>query len=139
MPPKSVAYLDGKEYDVEKLQQLSKRSQFIFWPINQKYLTHRVWKGRSPGECLLTHDREHFERIYFANIFDPILIEPLHGRVIDGYHRIIKALMLGVVMMQAKQLTSSMMDKAFVRKLTPKEKRMHNQNVFGTKKDVHGG
>jgi len=129
MPPKGIAYLDGKIFDVSKLHELAFDMQTVKWPLSADYMHHPVWENRTPSECL--YDLLHLKRIIDANISLPILVEPFFLRVIDGYHRIVKGILVEALTLRAKVLTPWIMKEAYIGELGIEKLDEHNQTIFG--------
>lgn len=134
MPPRNLAYLDGMIYGVEILYVLSRDYPIFELELSNKYLFHPVWENRTPAQCLLACDEEHIKRINNNDLNIPLLREPLHGRIIDGYHRIVLAILSNKKFLKVKNLTEADMQTAFIRKMTEEELQHHNQTLFGKEK-----
>lgn len=98
---------DGKAYDVDKLKEIVKNN--MVERVKTKDLTPQlygkdVWaegeRGISPIMVLVnpTYDHvyiKHMTKIRTSNLDNPIIVRSSDGKIIDGYHRLTKAFILG--------------------------------------------
>jgi len=99
-------YMDENKiaYDVDLLIKVTKNHEVFEVDVDElkSQLENNAWGlGRSvlsPKDVLNNPDKnkenkKHFKRIKKANLEKPILIREMDGEVIDGYHRLSRALL----------------------------------------------
>jgi len=84
-----------REWGVERLWSLSKTLKAESWEIPSDFLESWSW-GHS-------HPSQHIDRCLSADLSYPILVH--EGKIVDGCHRVIKALAHGNTHISAKVLT----------------------------------
>ncbi len=89
----------GNWYSVAKLLDDTKDLPVFDCPLSSLDLSGDVWSG-----CNMAELAHHVRRVVSADVDTPILIDWL-GRVADGRHRIIRALVDGKRTIKARRMT----------------------------------
>lgn len=114
MKLKDQVYDDGKYYyPVAKLVKISKnikKEKVSLATFNHVFddTTENAWGENSLLN--LIDFKEHTERVMKANLSYPILVLKGSNEVCDGYHRLIKAKILGKKNIYVKFLTKKMIE-----------------------------
>lgn len=121
---------NGKTYDVDKLKEIVKDNKIervkTHDLVSQLY-DRSVWaegeRRISPIMVLVnpTYDHtyiKHMSRIRTSDLENPIIIRSTDGKVIDGYHRLTKAFILGIDRIKAYYVQEEQMGKALVQEKT---------------------
>lgn len=118
---------DGRQYDIEKLKSIVKNNRVTEINLNkliEQLYDKDVWKyedrALSPMMVLNnpTFDHvtiRHMSVIRTCNLDDPILVRQRDKKVVDGYHRLTKAVLIGrdkikVVVVQEEQMNQAEID-----------------------------
>jgi len=117
---------DGKTYDMEKLNEVVKNNKVqrvktkeLLSQLYDKGVWAEADRGISPIMVLVnpTYDHiyiKHMSKIRTSNLEDPIVIRVTDGKVIDGYHRLTKAFILGRERIKAYYVQEEQMKQALV-------------------------
>jgi len=84
-----------RSWNVEKLWDFSNAIEVSSWEVTEEFLDSWSWGQNHPSQ--------HIDRCLSADLSYPILIH--EGKIVDGCHRVIKALAQGNTHIPAKVLT----------------------------------
>lgn len=85
----------------------------VFLSTLMKQLDKRVWGKWSPNEVLAKRTGEDWKRIVNADLAFPVILSP-DGTVLDGYHRVAKAIYEGMSSIKAIFVDDETMEKCLL-------------------------
>ena len=120
---KSQVFVDnGISYDIDLLQKECGELKVVDFPISKlvKQLKENVWSQGdnklSPIEVLKNKEehKDDYDIIARCSLEDPILIRESDSMIIDGYHRLCKALLEKSKSIKAKLVSEELLEKSKV-------------------------
>ena len=118
---------DGNTYDIDKLKEVLKDNKVERVKVNElvsQLYDRTVWaegeRGIAPIMVLVnpTYDHtyiKHMTRIRTSDLENPIIIRVSDGKVLDGYHRLTKAFILGRDRIKVFYVQDEQMSKVLVK------------------------
>lgn len=102
---------DSGRYNIAKLIPLAEKLPIIKIKTTELMSNPNNREGLTELAMLATKNMTEHDRIHGSGIDHPILIKE-DGTIIDGFHRVIKAIMSGTELIPAKRIATKMLDEA---------------------------